>query len=64
MAYKLRTGQESFRVVDGLFSGRIYRVGVAYNEIPKEEASRFEEIAPEPVPMKMKKAAKADEVTE
>jgi len=30
MAYKLRTGQESFRVVDGLFSGRIYRVGVAY----------------------------------
>ena len=64
MAYKLRTGQESFRVVDGLFSGRIYRVGVVYNEIPKEEAGRFEEIAPEPVPMKQKKAAKVDEVTE
>ena len=64
MAYKLRSGQDTFRVVDGLFSGRIYRVGIEYAEIPTEEAGRFEEIAPEPVPMKQKKAAKVDEVTE
>ena len=63
MAYKLKIGQESIRVVDGLFAGRVYRPGMTYNEIPPEEAGRFEEIT-EPAIVKTKKTAKADEVSE
>lgn len=58
--YKLKPGQESFRVIDGPCAGRLYRSGKIYSDIPKEEAGRFVEIA-EPVFVKSKKA-KADEV--
>ena len=56
--YKLKPGQENFRVIDGPCAGRLYRAGVVYRDIPKEEAGRFAEIAE---PAKPKKA-KTDEV--
>jgi hypothetical protein len=64
MAHKLKTGMESFTVVDGPFAGLTFAPGMAYGEIPPQEAHRFEEIkeaAPEPLPEAVEnKQAKAD----
>lgn len=61
--YRLKKNMESFQVVDGQFAGRSYRPGVAYDEIPPQEAGKFEQIkeaapqedAPRPVKTESKK---------
>lgn len=44
--YRLKTGQERFQVADGPFANRQYEPGKIYDQIPPEEAYRFEEIRP------------------
>jgi hypothetical protein len=53
--YRLKTGEEAFQVVDGPFRRRRYEPGNIYNEIPPEEASRFEEVRPAAPSRKTKK---------
>lgn len=63
--FKLKAGQERFRVVDGPFRKKLYEPGVSYFEIPPEEAHRFEEVKPEivatPATKKTKPAAESEE---
>lgn len=51
MAYKLKWGLEPFTVVDGPFAKRTFVPGMIYQEIPSQEARRFEEIKPLPEPI-------------
>ena len=44
--FRLRKNAPDFEVVDGPFTGRTFRAGETYAEIPPEEASRFEAVAP------------------
>jgi len=44
MEYKLKPGQERFRVCDGPFANREYAPGVIYSEVPPQESGRFEEV--------------------
>ncbi len=47
MPYRLKKGVEAFTVMDGPFEGRSFKPGVAYTEIPPQEAKKFEEIREE-----------------
>ncbi len=42
MPYKLKPNQESFQSVDGPFDGRKFLSGQIYNEVPPEEADKFD----------------------
>jgi hypothetical protein len=42
--FRLKTGQESFEVVDGKKAGHAYRKGKLYTEIPSRDAWRFEAV--------------------
>jgi len=44
--YKLKPGQESFRVVDGPFRGCLYLPDVTYHTLPDGEFEKFEEVKP------------------
>ena len=44
--FKLKTGIETFEVVDGPFAGRRFERGKEYAEIPPEEKHKFKEIKP------------------
>lgn len=50
--YKLKTGVQSFTVVDGEFAGKRYDPGIIYSEIPPQEKSKFEKIPEDPAPAK------------
>lgn len=59
---KMKPGQDRIQVVDGPFAGKKYQPGRIYNEIPPEEAHRFEEVVAVVAPTPSKKAKKtADE---
>lgn len=45
--YRLKKGQDSFKVVDGPFAGRHFKRGVEVAEVPPGEKHRFEKV-PEP----------------
>jgi len=53
--FRLKTGQERFRVVDGPYENREYLPGVTYTDIPPGEAARFAPVA-EPVVAKKSKS--------
>ena len=63
--YKLKPGQEAFRIVDGIMAGRGFAVGTIYHEvqIPAEYLDRFEpvEFDKPPRQAKVKKAEVTDE---
>ena len=42
--YQLKTGQESFEVVDGEFAGRKYIKGKVYDKIPPNEKKKFKTV--------------------
>lgn len=42
--YRLKPGQESFRVVDGPFRGCLFLPNVTYQTLPPAEVEKFEEI--------------------
>lgn len=44
MKYQLKPNFPDFRIVDGVFKGRIYRAGEQYDEkdIPPQEKNKFE----------------------
>ncbi len=42
MKYRLKKTEEAIQIVDGPYAGRKYAKGTLYNEIPPEEAHRFE----------------------
>jgi len=44
--YKLKKGFENFQVVDGPFAGRKFEKGKEYDEVPPDEAKKFEKIRP------------------
>lgn len=45
MSYKLKAKELAFQVTrEGEFEYRRYKQGIIYNEIPPEDAHRFEEI--------------------
>ncbi len=44
--YKLKPNVPDFEVVDGPFAGRKYKAGETYNEVPKEEAHKFDNVPP------------------
>jgi len=44
MAYKLKKNEPAFEVVDGPLAGRKFEHGRVYDEVPKNEASRFEKL--------------------
>lgn len=45
MPYKLKANVENFEVVDGPFADRKFTAGEVYQEIPPQDAWRFEEIS-------------------
>ena len=45
MPYKLKANVENFEVVDGPLAGRKFRGGEVYQEVPPQDAGRFEEIS-------------------
>jgi len=45
--YQLKTGSESFTVVDGPYAGKTYKPGQAYADVPPQEKKRFMEIKEE-----------------
>lgn len=48
MPYKLKKSELAFQVIrEGKFEYRRYKHGVVYDEIPPEDASRFDKIEPE-----------------
>lgn len=53
--YKLKAGQERFKVVDGPFENREYLPGNVYQDIPPSEADKFEQVVSEPVIQKQTK---------
>ena len=48
MEYRLKTGVESFQVVDGEFAYHTFKKSVVYEKIPPNEAMKFEEIQTKP----------------
>lgn len=44
MPYRLKPGVESFQVVDGPMAYTTFKKGETYDEIPPQEAEKFEEI--------------------
>ncbi|MEN6422079.1 MAG: hypothetical protein ABFD76_09030 [Smithella sp.] len=40
--YQLKTGVQGFTVIDGEMAGRSFKSGIAYNEIPSQEAAKFD----------------------
>jgi len=44
MNYRLKKTEGSIRIVDGPYAGRKYMKGRLYDDIPPEEAHRFEKI--------------------
>jgi hypothetical protein len=45
MQYRLKSNEAPFEIVDGPMAGRKFAAGVIYEEVPPQEAHRFEEIA-------------------
>jgi hypothetical protein len=45
--YKLKPGIEAFTVVDGPFAKHDFKPGRVYDDIPPQEAKKFEEIIEE-----------------
>lgn len=43
--FKLKSNQESFRVIHGPFAGRQFLRGVTYAEVPSEEKHKFEDLS-------------------
>lgn len=65
--YKLKPGQEQFQVVDGPYEGRRYQPDMVYQDIPPEEAHRFDLVETEaataaPAPTRKTKADAAASV--
>lgn len=56
--HMLKPGQESFTPVEGAFAGCRFEKGQPYDEIPPNEAGRFEEIAEPTISKKTKPADK------
>lgn len=48
--YKLKVNQPDIEIMDGPFTGRHYRSGETYTEIPPEESYRFEPVCADPNP--------------
>ena len=46
MSYRLKTSVQSFTVMEGRLANRTYRHGLDYEEIPANEAGKFEKIEP------------------
>lgn len=46
MSYRLKKNVQSFTVVEGPLADRSYRHGVAYEEVPANEAVKFDKIEP------------------
>jgi hypothetical protein len=42
MSYKLKPNEPDFEVVDGNFAGRHFVAGKVYDDIPENEAHKFE----------------------
>jgi hypothetical protein len=42
--FTLKKGIQGFTVIDGGMSGKSFKPGVAYEEIPPQETAKFEEI--------------------
>lgn len=42
MPYRLKPGQEAFEVVDGAYAGRKFEKNTIYDDIPSNEAARFD----------------------
>lgn len=42
MPYKLKPNEPDFEVMDGAFAGRHFVAGVIYDNIPTQEAHKFE----------------------
>ncbi|MFA6290229.1 MAG: hypothetical protein WC637_00530 [Victivallales bacterium] len=45
--YKLKKNVADFVVVDGVFAGRNYKAGQLYDQIPPQEAKKFETVVTE-----------------
>jgi hypothetical protein len=43
--YQLKPNFPDFTVVDGPFAGRSYQLGKTYQDIPPQEAHKFDEVA-------------------
>jgi hypothetical protein len=64
MSYILRKGVQGFTVIDGPMSGKSFKSGIAYDEIPPQEAAKFEVIpdaAADTAAMKNSKKVKSSE---
>ncbi len=55
--YRLKKNVENFDVVDGPLTGRKFRAGMVYDEIPPQDAGKFEEIKDEVTPQTRKGTA-------
>jgi len=42
--YKIKETSPDFRVVDGPYAGRLYASGQLYEDIPPQEAHRFDQV--------------------
>jgi len=59
MSYRLKKNVQSFTVVEGPLADRSYRHGQIYEEIPQNEAARFDRLATaDPAPEKEKSVRK------
>jgi hypothetical protein len=47
MPYKLKETAETFRVVDGPYAGQDFKPGMTYDDIPPQEAGKFEKVKEE-----------------
>ncbi|MGD0020829.1 MAG: hypothetical protein ABSC54_00855 [Smithellaceae bacterium] len=58
MPFKLKETAEAFQVVDGPYAGKDFKPGIIYNDIPPQEANRFEKAKDEPASKGDKKGGK------
>ncbi|HNR12061.1 MAG TPA: hypothetical protein PKM59_01975 [Thermodesulfobacteriota bacterium] len=52
MPYQLKPGVESFQVVDGPMAYTTFQKGKAYDQIPPEQADKFQEVGNSAAPSK------------
>lgn len=59
--YQMKPGQAAIQIVDGELTGRQFRPGMVYTEIPAAEAHRFDELPPPAAPAARTKKQTAEE---
>ena len=58
--FTLKDGVQGFTVIDGPMAGKSFKSGMSYNEIPPQEAARFEEIKEQEAPAAAASPASGD----